>query len=148
MVFYALAVAEEVIGEEPINYKQAMSSKDKEKWLGAMNEEIISLKKNNTWILVKKPQDKKLVGCKWIYKIKEWTVDGELPRHKASLVAKGFTQKYGVDFNEVFSPVVNYSSIRVLLAIATFNDLELDQIDVKTAFLHGSLEEEILMEQP
>ena len=148
MVSYALAVAEEVIGEEPTNYKQAMSSKDKKKWLSAMNEEIISLKKNNTWILVKKPQDKKLVGCKWIYKIKEGTANGELPRHKARLVAKGFTQKHGVDFNEVFSPVVKYSSIRVLLAITAFNDLELDQMDVKTAFLHGSLEEEILMEQP
>ncbi|KAH9680700.1 hypothetical protein KPL71_026653 [Citrus sinensis] len=141
-------IAEEVIGEEPTNYKQAMSSKDRKKWLGAMNEEIISLKKNNTWTLVKKPQDKKLVGCKWIYKIKEGTADGELPRHKARLVAKGFTQKHGVDFNEVFSPVVKYSSIRVLLAITAFNDLELDQMDVKTAFLHGSLEEEILMEQP
>ncbi|KAH9769620.1 hypothetical protein KPL71_012083 [Citrus sinensis] len=147
MVSYALAVAEEVIGEEPINYKQAMNSKDRKKWLGAMNEEIISLKKNNTWILVKKPQDKKLVGCKWIYKIKEGTAVGELPKHKARLVAKGFTQKHGVDFNEVFSPVVKYSSIRVLLAITAFNDLELDQMNVKTAFLHGSLEEEILMEQ-
>ncbi|KAH9770959.1 hypothetical protein KPL71_012540 [Citrus sinensis] len=69
-------------------------------------------------------------------------------RYKARLAAKGFTQKHGVDFNEVFSLVVKYSSIRVLLAITAFNDLELDQMDVKTAFLHGSLEEEILMDQP
>ncbi|KAH9745767.1 CCHC-type domain-containing protein [Citrus sinensis] len=148
MISYALAVAEEVIGEEPVSYKQAMGSKNREKWLAAMDEEIISLKKNRTWILVKKPQDIRLVGCKWIYKIKEGTVDGEPPRYKARLVAKGFTQKHGVDFNEVFSPVVKYSSIRILLAIAAFNDLELDQIDVKTAFLHGNLEEEILMDQP
>ena len=148
MISYALAVAEEVIGEEPVSYKQAMGSKIREKWLDAMNEEIISLKKNRTWILVKKPQNKRLVGCKWIYKIKEGTVDGEPPRYKARLVAKGFTQKHGVDFNEVFSPVVKYSSIRILLAIAAYNDLELDQMDVKTAFLHGNLEEEILMDQP
>ncbi|KAH9780178.1 hypothetical protein KPL71_007988 [Citrus sinensis] len=120
----------------------------KEKLLDAMNEEIISLKKNRTWILVKKPQDKRLVGCKWIYKIKEGTVDGEPPRYKARLVAKWFTQKHGVDFNKVFSPVVKYSSIRILLAIIALNDLELDQMDVKTAFLHGNLEEEILMDQP
>ncbi|KAH9781363.1 Integrase catalytic domain-containing protein [Citrus sinensis] len=148
MISYALAVAEEVIGEEPVSYKQAMGSKIREKWLDAMNEEIISLKKNRTWILVKKPQNKRLVGCKWIYKIKEGTVDGEPPRYKARLVAKGFTQKHGVDFNEVFSPVVKYSSIRILLAIAAYNDLELDQMDVKTAFLHVNLEEEILMDQP
>ncbi|KAH9679839.1 hypothetical protein KPL71_026297 [Citrus sinensis] len=100
MISYALAVAEEVIGEEPVSYKQAMGSKIKEKWLDAMNEEIISLKKNRTWNLVKKPQDKRLVGCKWIYKIKEGIVEGEPPRYKARLVAKGFTQKHGVDFNE------------------------------------------------
>ncbi|KAH9743695.1 hypothetical protein KPL70_003390 [Citrus sinensis] len=141
-------LAEEVIGEEPVSYNQAMGSKVREKWLDAMNEEIISLKKNRTWILVKKPQNKRLVGCKWIYKIKEGTVDGEPPRYKARLVAKGFTQKHGVDFNEVFSPVVKYSSIRILLAIAAYNDLELDQMDVKTTFLHGNLEEEILMDQP
>ncbi|KAH9762947.1 hypothetical protein KPL70_001004 [Citrus sinensis] len=148
MISYALAVAEEVIGEEPVSYNQAMGSKVREKWLDAMNEEIISLKKNRTWILVKKPQNKRLVSCKWTYKIKEGTVDVEPPRYKARLVAKGFTQKHGVDFNEVFSPVVKYSSIRILLAIAAYNDLELDQMDVKTAFLHGNLEEEILMDQP
>ncbi|KAH9654970.1 hypothetical protein KPL70_022170 [Citrus sinensis] len=118
LISYALNVAEEVIGEEPNSYKQAMNSRDKTKWLSAMEEEISSLKKNNTWILVRKPEDRKLVGCKWIFKLK----DG--------------------------ATMVKYSSIRVLLAITTYHDLELDQMDIKTAFLHGNLEEEIYMEQP
>ncbi|KAH9804147.1 hypothetical protein KPL71_002018 [Citrus sinensis] len=148
LISYALNVAEEVIGEEPSSYKQAMNSRDKTKWLSAMEEEISSLKKNNTWILVRKPEDRKLVGCKWIFKLKDGATSEEPPRYKARLVAKGFTQREGVDYSEVFSPVVKYSSIRVLLAITTYHDLELDQMDVKTAFLHGNLEEEIYMEQP
>ncbi|KAH9751577.1 hypothetical protein KPL71_014347 [Citrus sinensis] len=148
LISYALNVAEEVIGEEPSSYKQAMNSRDKSKWLSAMEEEISSLKKNNTWILVRKPEDRKLVGCKWIFKLKDGVTSVEHPRYKARLVAKGFTQREGIDYSEVFSPVVKYSSIRVLLAITTHHDLELDQMDVKTAFLHGNLEEEIYMEQP
>ena len=112
-----------------------------------MEEEISSLKKNNTWILVRKPEDRKLVGCKWIFKLKDGATSIEPLKYKARLVAKGFTQREGVAYNEVFSPVVKYSSIRVLLAITTYHDLELDQMDDKTAFLHGNLEEEIYMEQ-
>ena len=148
LISYALNVAEEVIGEEPSSYKQAMNSRDKSKWLSAMEKEISSLKKNNTWILVRKPEGRKLVGCKWIFKLKDGVTNVETPRYKARLVAKGFTQREGVGYSEVFSPVVKYSSIRVLLAITTYHDLELDQMDVKTAFLHGNLEEEIYMEQP
>ena len=80
--------------------------------------------------------------------MKEGVSDVEPARYKARLIAKGFVQRDAVDFNEVFSPVVKHSSIRILLSIVAYNDLELDQMDVKIAFLHGNLNEKILMEQP
>ncbi|KAH9703868.1 hypothetical protein KPL70_011252 [Citrus sinensis] len=129
-----------------IGYPEGIKG-DKLKWLSAMEEEMTSLKKNNTWVLVQRPAGRRLVGCKWIFKLNEGVSGSESVRYKARLVAKGFTQKEEIDFNEVFSPVVKHSSIRVLLAITTFFDLELDQMDVKTAFLHGNLEEEIRMAQ-
>ncbi|KAH9697111.1 protein NEN2 [Citrus sinensis] len=106
-----------------------------------------ALKKNDTWILVDKPVNKKLVGSKWVFKLKEGITGVEKPRYKARLVAKGFTQRKVVDFNKVFSPVVKHSSIRILLAITAVLDLALDQMDVQTAFLHGNLAEKIFMSQ-
>ncbi|KAH9655560.1 Integrase catalytic domain-containing protein [Citrus sinensis] len=148
LIFYAMTVGDEVTGGEPLSYKEAMRCEDKLKWYAAMQDEIVSLKKNNTWILVDRPSNKKLVGSKWIFKLKAGASENEPPRHKARLVAKGFTQREGVNFNEVFSPVVKYNSIRLLLALSAYHDLELEQMDVKTAFLHGSLDEEIFMAQP
>jgi len=113
-----------------------------------MNEELQSLERNHTWTLVKPPSGKKIVGCKWVFKKK---VDGSRPesfRYKTRLVAKGYSQVQGVDFNEVFSPVVKHTSIRVLLSLVAIKDLELEQLDVKIAFLHGDLEEQIYMKQP
>ena len=104
-----------------------------------MDDEIASLYKNNTWELVRKPDNRRLVGCKWIYRIKDGVSATEPRRFKARLVAKGYTQKEGIDFKEVFSPVVRHASIRVLLALTAVYDMELDQLDVKTAFLHGNL---------
>jgi len=88
-----------------------------------------------------------VVGCKWIFKRKPGLSEKEAIRYKARLVAKGFSQKEGVDFNKIFSPMVRHTSIRVLLAIVANQDLELEQHDVKIAFLHGRLEENILMKQ-
>nr|KYP54550.1 Retrovirus-related Pol polyprotein from transposon TNT 1-94 [Cajanus cajan] len=113
-----------------------------------MKEEMESLQKNQTWKLVKLPKGRHVVGCKWIFKRKPGIPGVEPLRYKARLVAKGFSQKEGVDFNEIFSPVVRHTSIRVLLALVACQDLELEQLDVKTAFLHGRLEEDILMKQP
>lgn len=107
-----------------------------------------SLLKNKTWILVDKPPSQKLVGCKWLYKLKETVGQEEPYRFKARLVAKGFTQKEGVDYDEIFSPVVRHTSIIVLLSLTVAYDLELEQLDVKTAFLHGDLNETIYMQQP
>ena len=104
-----------------------------------------SLRKNETWELVTKPKDRKVVGSKWVFKIKQGTLGNEAPRYKAKLVAKGFSQKESVDYNEIFSHVVKDSSIRLLLAFVTHEDLELEQLDVKTTFLHGELDELIYM---
>ncbi|KAJ4705295.1 Retrovirus-related Pol polyprotein from transposon TNT 1-94 [Melia azedarach] len=117
-------------------------------WLAAMGDEMESLHKNQTWELTKRPRDRKIVTCKWVYKKKEGETSVEGIKYKARVVARGFTQREGVDYNEIFSPVVRHTSIRVLLAIVAHQDLELEQLDVKTAFLHGELEEEIYMTQP
>ena len=116
-----------------------------EQWIVAMNEELESLYKNHTWELVKPLKEQKVIGCKWVFKKKEGSPRVEAARYKARLVAKGFNQREEIDFNEVFSLVVKHSSIRVLLAMVALFDLELEQLDVKTAFLHGELEEKIYM---
>ncbi|KAG8484888.1 hypothetical protein CXB51_021392 [Gossypium anomalum] len=149
LVAYALNVAEDIdANQEPSNYSEAVSCEDSEKWMFAMQEEMESLHKNRTWDLVKLPKGKKTVRCKWVFKKKEGTPRVEEPRYKARLVAKGYSQIPGVDFTDVFSPVVKHSSIRALLGIVAMHDLELEQLDIKTAFLHGELEEDIYMQQP
>ena len=112
-----------------------------------MQSEMKSLSDNEVWELVKLPEGRKAIGCKWIFKTK---IDGEgnIERYKARLVAQGFTQKFGVDYDQTFSPVVSFESIRSILAIAAKNGLKLHQMDVKTAFLNGELDEEIFLKQP
>ena len=104
--------------------------------------------KNGTWKLIVRLEKRKTVSCKWIFKVKEDISDAEPSRFKARLVARGFTQREGIDFHEIFSPVVKHASIRVILALVAIQDMYLEQMDVKTAFLHGELQEEIVMEQP
>ena len=125
-----------------------MQCKLSQKWKQALEEEIDSLKENKTWILVNIPPGQKLVGSKWIYKVKQGIPGVEEPRLKARLVAKGFTQKEGIDYNEIYSPVVKHRSIRAILALVTQFNWELEQLDVKTAFLYGDLDETIYMRQP
>ena len=117
-------------------------------WEGAMEEEMQSLTKNKTWKLAQLPKGKKAIGCKWVFAKKERFPNKEDVRYKARLVVKGFAQREGIDYNEVFSPVVKHSSIRILLALVTQLNLELAQLDVKTVFLHDDLKEEIYMTQP
>lgn len=148
LVAYALLVAEELEVEEPKTYKEAMECKERKFWKGAANEEMNSLEKSGTWVLVERPKNQKLVGCKWIFKMKPGIPGVEDKRYKGRVVAKGYSQKEGVDYNEIFSPVVKHVSIRILLSLVVNLDYELEQMDVKTAFLHGELEERILMEQP
>ena len=111
-----------------------------------MNLEMESMYFNSVCELVDKTDGVRPIGCKWIYKRKR-CVDGKVQTFKARLVAKGYTQVEGVDFEETFSPVAMLKSIRILLAIATYYDYEIWQMDVKTAFLNGNLEENIYMTQ-
>ena len=104
-----------------------------------------SIRANKTWDLIDLPKNLRALPCKWIYRLKEMS-DLTTPKYKARLVAKGFRQEYSVDFDEIFSPVVKMTTIHVVVVAA--DNLELIQLDVKTAFLHGDLKEEIYMEQP
>ena len=106
-----------------------------------------SMYSNQVWTLVDPAVGVKPIGCKWIYKRKRG-IDGKVETFKARLVAKGYTQKEGFDYEETFSPVAMIKSIRILLSIANHMDYEIWQMDVKTAFLNGSLDETIYMVQP
>lgn len=132
---------------EPESFQEVVSHKEKEKWLLAMQDEMESLQKNNTYEIVELPRGKKALRNKWVFKLKK-DGNGEVVKYKARLVVKGFQQKKGIDFDEIFSPVVKMTSIRVILGLVASMNLELEQMDVKTAFLHGDLKEEIYMEQP
>lgn len=136
-----------VLESEPQTYKEAMSSSDSSSWKEAVNSEIESILINRTWELVDLPPGIKPIGCKWIFK-KKMKPDGTIDKYKARLVAKGYRQKEGIDFFDTYSPVTRITSIRMLIAIAAIYNLEIHQMDVKTAFLNGDLEEEIYMEQP
>ncbi|KAI3692795.1 hypothetical protein L6452_32618 [Arctium lappa] len=137
-----LEYALHVVQDEPFDYSEALPSSHCDKWLGAMHEEMEALSKNNTWELCPLPKGNRAIGCKWVYKVKDDK------RYKARLVAKGFAQRKGIEYDDIFAPVVRHTSIRVLLALVAILDLELEQLDVKTAFLHGDLEETIYMKQP
>ncbi|KAK8936121.1 hypothetical protein KSP39_PZI013254 [Platanthera zijinensis] len=132
---------------EPESYDEAVKSTEKRQWMDAMQDEMQSLQKNHTYDLVRLPKGKKALKNRWIFRVKQGD-SSTPPRYKARLVVKGFGQRQGVDFDEIFSPVVKMSSIRVVLGLAARLDLEVEQMDVKTAFLHGDLEEELYMEQP
>ncbi|KAE8725113.1 hypothetical protein F3Y22_tig00009009pilonHSYRG00067 [Hibiscus syriacus] len=134
MVAYALPVVDDDI---PITYQEAIQSLESDKWKSAMDEEMQSLQKNDTWKLAQLPKGKRAIGCKWVFVKKYGSHNKKDVRYKARLIAKGYAQKEGIDYNEVFSPVVKHSSIRILLALVAQLNLELAQLDVKTAFLHA-----------
>uniref|UniRef100_A0A2N9J0D9 Integrase catalytic domain-containing protein n=1 Tax=Fagus sylvatica TaxID=28930 RepID=A0A2N9J0D9_FAGSY len=130
---------------EPPSYTVASKHS---KWCTAMDEEFQALQQQATWTLVPLPDSKNVVGCKWVYKLKHHS-DGSIARYKARLVAKGFHQQYGVDFEETFSPVIKPPTVRLVLSLAVSLNWPLRQLDVKNAFLHGTLkEEEVYMTQP
>ncbi|KAK1692240.1 hypothetical protein QYE76_008937 [Lolium multiflorum] len=133
--------------EDPATYEEAMMSPDSNKWQEAMKSEMGSMYDNKVWTLVDLPDSRKAVENKWIFKRKT-DADGNITVYKARLVAKGFRQIQGVDYDETFSPVAKLKSVRILLAIAAFFDYEIWQMDVKTAFLNGDIEEELYMVQP
>jgi hypothetical protein len=133
--------------KEPKTLKEAMESDHAVEWKAAADCEFRSLMENETWELMELPAGRKPISCKWVFKVK-YGKDGLVDRFKGRLVARGFVQEYGVDYEETFSPVVKFSSIRTLLAFAVEKQMLVHQMDVITAFLNGRLEEEIYMEQP
>ncbi|GBN12713.1 Retrovirus-related Pol polyprotein from transposon TNT 1-94 [Araneus ventricosus] len=118
---------------------------EKQKWIESTKEEMKSLQKNETWKLVTPPSGKKVIGCRWTFKAK-YDSKGNIERYKARLVAQGFSQKFGTDYDETFAPVVTYTTIRTFLAAAAYKNLNVTHVDIKTAFLHGNLEDD--MSQP
>jgi hypothetical protein len=126
--------------------EEVLKAKDANKWEIATQEEYDCLVANNTWSLVPLPKGRKPISCKWVFKIKH-EVDGEVERYKARLVARGFIQTFGVYYNKFFSPIAKFVSIRYILALVAIDDMEIHQMDLKTAFINGDLEEEIYMEQ-
>ncbi|KAG7547574.1 Zinc finger CCHC-type superfamily [Arabidopsis suecica] len=133
-----------ILNDEPWDYNDA---KDIKEWKEACNEEISSITKNRTWDLVDLPVGAKPIGLKWVFKIKR-NSDGSINKHKARLVAKGYVQRHGIDFDEVFAPVARIETVRFIIALAASNGWEVHHLDVKTAFLHGELKEEVYVSQP
>ncbi|KAJ0514307.1 putative RNA-directed DNA polymerase [Helianthus annuus] len=129
---------------EPTSYEEACLDPN---WVRAMNEEMEALNRNNTWIITDLPENRKPIGCKWIYKIK-YRSNGEIERYKARLVAKGFNQREGLDFDETFSPVVKMVTVRCLISLAVQNSWPLYQLDVNNAFLYGEMSEDVYMDIP
>ncbi|PNY10358.1 retrotransposon-related protein, partial [Trifolium pratense] len=129
---------------EPKNVKEALTD---EYWINAMQEELTQFKRSEVWDLVPRPEDVNVIGTKWVYKNKT-DENGTITRNKARLVAQGYTQIEGVDFDEIFAPVARLESIRLLLAVACILKFKLYQMDVKSAFLNGYLNEEVYVEQP
>ena len=129
---------------EPTTFKTAVVH---EQWRNAMVEEFTALQKQGTWELVPPPVDRNVIGSKWVYKIKKDQY-GKISRYKARLVAQGYSQEHGLDYADTFSPVVRHTTVRLVLAIAASQRWKLRQLDVKNAFLHGDLQEEVFMKQP
>ncbi|GKF25687.1 ribonuclease H-like domain-containing protein, partial [Tanacetum coccineum] len=120
---------------KPKTYYEAIKDNN---WIEAMNNEIEALNRNNTWTITVLPAGRKLIGCKWLFKIK-YKSSGDIDRYKARLVAKGFSQREGIDFVETFSPIVKMITVRCIISLDVHYDWPLYQLDVNTAFLYGDL---------
>lgn len=144
---HAATAADDGLPDDPATLEQALNQDDAELWRQAADEELTSLQKMGVYELVEKPASVQPLKCKWVLKRKR-AANGSIERYKARLVAKGFSQRHGIDYDEVFAPVARHATLRALLAVAAERDLEIEQVDVKTAFLNGRLEEDIYMEAP
>jgi transposase InsO family protein len=131
---------------EPRTYTEAMNHEESKQWLEAMQKELEAIKENDTWIMADLPKGRKAIGSKWVYKIKKDENGKSI--FKARLVAQGFTQRSGIDYDEVFAPVARDTTFRLLLSVAGMKNYTVCQYDIKTAFLNGKLDEEIYLEQP
>ena len=134
---------------EPVSWVEAMQRPDSERaeWLSAMRAELLAHERNGTWTLVDRPDGRYVIGCRWVCKLK-YHADGRVDRYKARLVAQGFAQIFGLDYHETHAPTLRYVSLRLILALAAGRDLELQQLDVTTAYLNADIGEEVFMAQP
>ena len=137
----------EAEGLDPRTLEEAKAQSDWPMWKEAMEKELEVLCKANTWTVVERPPSKNIVGCKWVFQIKKNAL-GQIEKYKARLVARGFTQVYGVDYMEMFAPVAKLSSLHTILAIAARNDWPIEVFNFNSAFLNGQLDEEIFMQLP
>jgi transposase InsO family protein len=132
---------------EPTTLREALSSDDAREWQAAVDDELAAIRENNVYEVTDLPPDRKVIKSRFVFKVK-YRADGAVDRYKARLVAKGYTQQAGVDYEETFAPVAKFATIRTVLAAAAAHDLAVHQMDVKTAFLHGELDEEVYLEPP
>ncbi|UYV60352.1 hypothetical protein LAZ67_1000919 [Cordylochernes scorpioides] len=133
--------------EIPNNYEETLNSNDKDLWYQAMLDELSSMRIHNVWEIVDRPKYQKIIKSNWVYSIKD-TPDNVEPTYKARLVAVGYNQKQGLDYDESFSPVMKMGTFRTLLSLATINKYKIRIFDIKTAYLNGTLERPIYMEMP
>jgi hypothetical protein len=131
----------------PRSYKHAMSAANSKEWHDAAQVEMDHHKRNGTWRIVKAPADAKVIASMWVFDIKR-NSDGSIERHKGRLVAKGFAQRPGFDYNETFAPTFRQSSLHIITALAAQHDLHMRSVDITAAFTHGDLDETIYMRQP
>lgn len=134
-------------GSEPRSFAEAMRRPDADKWFDAANLEIQQLLDNGTWEVVQLPPGRKAIGCRWVFKVKR-NADGTIERYKGRLVAKGFSQRPGFEYTETFAPTAKWAALRAVLAIAAYEDLELESVDISTAFLNGNIDTDVYMQQP
>ena len=134
--------------KEPVTVNEALSSSERGKWKKAMEIEIKSIQENDVWDLVELPKHRKAIGNKWVFNKRNIGVDGSVERYKARLVAQGFSQRYCLDYDETFCPVVRFNLLLTLISLAAQNGLKLHQMVVTAAFLNGDLKEEVCMNQP
>lgn len=143
----AFAVAETMAYIEPRTLKEARSLPDASQWELAMQQELEALNTQNTWTFATLPANRKAVGCKWVFKVK-LKADGTIERRKMRLVAKGFSQREGIDYNETYAPVAKFAAVRTVLTVAAVEDMDLRQMDVPNAFVRADLEEEVFLAVP
>ena len=136
-----------VYADEPKTFEEAMQRDDSAEWKAAMDLEMKAMMDNGTWDMVPLPPGAHVMGCKWVLS-KKRNSDGSLDRYKARVVAKGYTQEQGIDYNETFAPTLRYETLRVLLALAAAKDMAIDHIDISNAFLNGTMKETVYMQQP
>ena len=139
-----MALMCDLVDKEPTCFEEAIKQKV---WVDAMVQEYQYIIKNDVWEIVPRPKDKSMVSSKWIFKTKH-PIDGSIEKYKAIFVARGFSQKEGIEYDDTFAPIARYTSIRTILALESNTKWKLHQMDVKTTFLNGLIEEEVYIEQP